>query len=280
MTGYEKLTTSCALIETLPEQLKAQARMGRKKEIAEQVARVKILAQEARRRGLDKDPQYAPRINFQMENMLAGALFSEIQAKTIVVARPREEWVPYAEGLIPPIINMSGMKNCGLWFPNRQLGLANGVLAMGMALGFLIGTFLSATVLSPWLGGWRNVMFFFGGIAVLLSIPWLFSPEPPVSADAATAAVAPDRPGRGRDEGARLPVLAAAGHPGFQIVFAIGRSAQIARGGIDDAVRQFQSVADLTFDGQYLLMHGFTVIGFAEDEHLQFGELVHPVEAL
>lgn len=73
-----------ALIDTLPEQLKAQARMGRKREIAEQVARVKLLAQEARKMGLDKDPQYATRIQFQIENMLAGAYYSEIQKKTSV----------------------------------------------------------------------------------------------------------------------------------------------------------------------------------------------------
>ena len=28
---------------------------------------------------------------------------------------------------------------------------------MGMALGFMLGPMLSATVLSPWLGGWRAV---------------------------------------------------------------------------------------------------------------------------
>ena len=73
-----------ALIDTLPDQLKAQARMGRKKEIAEQVARVKMLAQEARRMGLDKDPQYATRIQFQVENMLAGAVYNEMQKKATV----------------------------------------------------------------------------------------------------------------------------------------------------------------------------------------------------
>lgn len=73
-----------ALLDTLPEQLKAQARMGRKKEIAEQVARVKMLAQEARKEGLDKSPQYAARIQFQVENMLAGALYNELQKKASV----------------------------------------------------------------------------------------------------------------------------------------------------------------------------------------------------
>jgi len=36
----------------------------------------------------------------------------------------------------------------------------------------MIGSLVSATVLSPWLGGWRYVLFFYGGIAILMSIPW------------------------------------------------------------------------------------------------------------
>ncbi len=62
-------------------------------------------------------------------------------------------------GLFAPMITTNSVKTCGMWFSPRQLGLANGVLSMGMALGFLLGSLLSATVLSPVLGGWRNVIF-------------------------------------------------------------------------------------------------------------------------
>jgi len=82
-------------------------------------------------------------------------------------------------GLLSPIVTMSNLKACGIWFPSRQLGFANGILSMGMALGFLLGSLLSATVLSPWLGGWRHVMFFYGALAVLFSIPWYFTPSVP-----------------------------------------------------------------------------------------------------
>ncbi len=78
-------------------------------------------------------------------------------------------------GLFSPFITMNTLKMCGTWFPGHQLGLASGVLSMGMALGFLVSSLLSATFLSPWLGGWRHVLFFYGGIAMLLSIPWFFS---------------------------------------------------------------------------------------------------------
>jgi ACS family D-galactonate transporter-like MFS transporter len=82
-------------------------------------------------------------------------------------------------GLISPVIVMSITKTCGDWFSQRQLGLASGVISMGMALGFLSGSMTSATVLSPWLGGWRNVLFFYGAIAAAFSIPWALSRPAP-----------------------------------------------------------------------------------------------------
>jgi cyanate permease len=70
---------------------------------------------------------------------------------------------------------MNVHKTCGIWFPTRQLGMANGIVAVGMALGFLSGALLAATVFSPLLGGWRNVLFAYGAVAILFSIFWCFS---------------------------------------------------------------------------------------------------------
>lgn len=78
-------------------------------------------------------------------------------------------------GAVIPFVMMNGFKAVAQWFPSRQLGLANGVISMGMALGFLLGSFLSATVLAPWLGGWRNVFIAYGAIGALFSVPWFFS---------------------------------------------------------------------------------------------------------
>lgn len=80
-------------------------------------------------------------------------------------------------GLVTTIIPMNVHKACGVWFPRRQLGLANGVVAAGMALGFVLSARFSATTLSPWLGGWRNVLFAYGVVSMLMSIAWLFSKE-------------------------------------------------------------------------------------------------------
>lgn len=77
-------------------------------------------------------------------------------------------------GALIPFVAMNGMKIAGQWFPPHQLGLANGLISMGMALGFLLGALLSATTLSPLLGGWRNVLILYGIAGALFSIPWYF----------------------------------------------------------------------------------------------------------
>jgi MFS family permease len=82
-------------------------------------------------------------------------------------------------GLLSPLFTLNTLKACGLWVPRQRLGLASGFLSMGMALGFLVGSLVSATFLSPWLGGWRNVLFLYGFASMLLSIPWYFTrPDP------------------------------------------------------------------------------------------------------
>lgn len=73
------------------------------------------------------------------------------------------------------IVLINTIKVLGQWFPPRQLGLANGVQSMSMALGFMIGSLLSATVFSPLLGGWRNVLIVYGLLGAAFSIPWIFT---------------------------------------------------------------------------------------------------------
>ncbi len=72
-------------------------------------------------------------------------------------------------------IPMNVHKTCGVWFPREQLGMANGFVAVGMALGFLLGALLAATVFSPLFGGWRNVLFVYGAVAILFAMFWWFS---------------------------------------------------------------------------------------------------------
>ena len=74
-------------------------------------------------------------------------------------------------------IPMNVHKACGIWFAKEQLGMANGVVSVGMALGFLLGSLLAATVFSPLFGGWRNVVFVYGAVAMVFGTFWWFSQE-------------------------------------------------------------------------------------------------------
>ncbi len=82
-------------------------------------------------------------------------------------------------GMILPAIPTNVHKTCAIWFSARRLGAANGVVSAGMALGFMIGALLSATVLSPLLGGWRNVIFFFAAIALAVGGFWAITRDGP-----------------------------------------------------------------------------------------------------
>jgi parvulin-like peptidyl-prolyl isomerase len=79
--GNEKVTAAEfeALIEALPEQVRTQARGPGKRQLAEQFAQMKVLAQEARLRGLDKSPTLQTRLALQKENLLAAEVVGEIQ---------------------------------------------------------------------------------------------------------------------------------------------------------------------------------------------------------
>jgi cyanate permease len=85
----------------------------------------------------------------------------------------------FLSGLVSAMIPMNLHKACGVWFSGKRLGLANGVVAAGMAFGFMTSSLISATVLSPWLGGWRHVLFFYGGVAVAMSVPWALTRDGP-----------------------------------------------------------------------------------------------------
>jgi MFS family permease len=90
-------------------------------------------------------------------------------------------------GAVIPFVTTNGIKTVGTLFPARQRGLVNGLISMGMALGFLIGSQFSATTFSPLLGGWRNVFFAYGLIGMLFSIPWFFARMPTSAARSADA---------------------------------------------------------------------------------------------
>ncbi len=82
-------------------------------------------------------------------------------------------------GMVQPILPMNFVKLNREWFRSRQLGFASGVMSAGFATGLMLGSRLSATVLSPLLGGWRAVLIFLGLCAIVLAIIWAIV-HPPV----------------------------------------------------------------------------------------------------
>jgi len=85
-------------------------------------------------------------------------------------------------GIVKTIIPISLTKTIGSWFQGRNLSMAMGISSMGMGLGLMLGPMISATILSPLLGGWRGVMTLYGAVAITISILWfLFGREPPLA---------------------------------------------------------------------------------------------------
>lgn len=75
-------------------------------------------------------------------------------------------------GMSTSITIIAIMKVATIWFSGKKLGVANGILATGMGLGFTIASMISATVLSPLLGGWRHVLFLYGALSIIVSLAW------------------------------------------------------------------------------------------------------------
>lgn len=81
--GDEKLTVADIdhVIDAMPEQLRVQARGSQKRQFLEQIVRLKLLSQEARRRKLDQTPQFQKQLALQTENLLAGLLFQDLSTQ-------------------------------------------------------------------------------------------------------------------------------------------------------------------------------------------------------
>jgi parvulin-like peptidyl-prolyl isomerase len=71
--GNEKITAGefSQLIETLPEQVRGQARGSGRKMLAENLIKLKLIAQEARRQKADQEPLYKVQEAYQVDNILA-----------------------------------------------------------------------------------------------------------------------------------------------------------------------------------------------------------------
>jgi predicted MFS family arabinose efflux permease len=89
-------------------------------------------------------------------------------------------------GMVRMVVPVAITKMVGTWFTGPKHGLAQGISAVGMGLGLMLGPLISATLLSPALGGWQHVMYFYGAISALVGILWLFMSKQPPQAQTAS----------------------------------------------------------------------------------------------
>jgi NNP family nitrate/nitrite transporter-like MFS transporter len=82
-------------------------------------------------------------------------------------------------GLMVAMIPNIVPKVTAVWFSGRYLGVTNAIIQVAFSLGSMVGTMFSATVFSPLLGGWRNVLFMYGAPAVLISLLWFTTGREP-----------------------------------------------------------------------------------------------------
>jgi MFS family permease len=75
-------------------------------------------------------------------------------------------------GLVQPAVAVNVFKVAGEWFRRERLGMASGVISAGFASGLSLGALVSASILSPLLGSWRQVLFFYGIIALIMGLLW------------------------------------------------------------------------------------------------------------
>jgi peptidyl-prolyl cis-trans isomerase C len=71
--GDEKITAGefASFIDTLPEQVRGQARGSARKQLAENLIKVKLIAQEARRKQADQEKPFKIQAAYQVDNLLA-----------------------------------------------------------------------------------------------------------------------------------------------------------------------------------------------------------------
>ncbi|MEO8659790.1 MAG: peptidylprolyl isomerase [Bryobacteraceae bacterium] len=80
--GSEKMTKAQweELIAALPERVQAEAKGANRKKVAEQLAEVKAMAQEAQKRKLDQTAKFQAQMGLQKDQLLAQALYQELTA--------------------------------------------------------------------------------------------------------------------------------------------------------------------------------------------------------
>jgi len=74
-------------------------------------------------------------------------------------------------------------KSAGVFFSGKKIVIANGIIAAGAGSGMMLSAMISDTIMSPLLGGWRNVFFAYGCVSIVVGLIWFAIKDPPVQGD-------------------------------------------------------------------------------------------------
>ncbi|MFB3829300.1 MAG: peptidylprolyl isomerase [Bryobacteraceae bacterium] len=98
--GDEKITAGelAAIVDTLPPQYREAARGQRRKQFAEEIVKIRMLAGEARKQKLDQTARHKAQAAFQIDNLLAGAVFQQMSASAPVDEKASRAWFDQHKG--------------------------------------------------------------------------------------------------------------------------------------------------------------------------------------
>jgi peptidyl-prolyl cis-trans isomerase C len=72
-----------AFCNSLPQEVQFMARGPAKRRVGEDLIKLKVLAAEARKKGLDQTPQFKQQVALMVENVLAGALINDLEGTLV-----------------------------------------------------------------------------------------------------------------------------------------------------------------------------------------------------
>lgn len=98
---------------------------------------------------------------------VAGALRASVGSATSLIV------FMFIMGAGMAVMGPNMPKALGMWFSQKELGLANGLCISGMGLGAAVAMAISASILSPVFGGWRNTLLVIGAIVLVMAILWI-----------------------------------------------------------------------------------------------------------
>lgn len=69
-------------------------------------------------------------------------------------------------------------KTTGVWFTGKNVVIANGIVCTTMGVGMMISAMISDTIVSPLVGGWKNVFLLYGALCIGVALLWVIVTRP------------------------------------------------------------------------------------------------------